>query len=87
MSCYSVHLTLPQALIATFATLPFLFAPQAWAAPHSNLVRRSGSISGSQIVVRPLIVCMFPAQQTIHLGSRRCCSRFPRRHCNIVLQE
>ncbi|KAH9988076.1 hypothetical protein BJV74DRAFT_839909 [Russula compacta] len=57
MSCYSAHLTLPQALLATFATLPFLFAPQAWAAPHSNLMRRSGSSSGGQIVA-PIVAAL-----------------------------
>jgi len=56
MSCQSSRLTQPHTVLATLATLPFLFAAQAWAAPHSHLVRRdSGTGGGSKVVVCPSI--------------------------------
>jgi hypothetical protein len=42
-----------QALLVTFAVLCCLFAPHAWAAPHSIHIKRNSGGSGSRIVVRP----------------------------------
>jgi hypothetical protein len=52
MSCQYSNWTMLQALLATWATLPVLFAQQAWAAPHSSLVRRDTNSGGSKIAVR-----------------------------------
>jgi hypothetical protein len=54
MSCQHNRSTRPRAVLATLATLPILFTAQAWAAPHSLLVRRDSSGGGSKIVVCPL---------------------------------
>ena len=49
MSCQHSYLTHPNVVV----TLLFLFAPEAWAAPLSDLVKRDGSSSSSKIAVRP----------------------------------
>ena len=57
MSCPHTYLTRPHTIIAILATHPFLFVPQAWAAPHSiDLVRRDGSSNVSKIAVRPRLL-------------------------------
>jgi hypothetical protein len=58
MSCQRSGLTQPHTVLATLATLPFLFSAHAWAAPHSPLVRRDSSVGmsgSSRIVVCPSI--------------------------------
>ncbi|KAF8497577.1 hypothetical protein F5888DRAFT_1699204 [Russula emetica] len=58
MSCPHSYLKRPHAIIPTFATHLFLFASQAWAAPHSiNLVRRDSSSSASKIAA-PIIAAL-----------------------------
>ena len=95
MSCPHTYLTRPHTIIATFATHAFLFAPQAWAAPHSiNLVRRDSSSSASKIAVRrhsiylPSLASSLNGPYPLHpLGSHHSCTRFPRRYPYGVLQE
>lgn len=84
MLCQYSRTAQPHALIATFATLPLLFASSAWAAP---LAKRSSSSSttSSRIIVRPFMFSFFSAPSrnpsrrlslwSLSLSSQsRCCS-------------